>query len=142
MKLQNMAEFSIINAMFLTKLNEVLASKNNWKSFVSDRLNFFSLSIALLLNIIQWALIYFKLRPDSSNILLHYNVVYGTDLVDRGTLAYLIPGLALIFLLVNFTVGYFMYNREKLASYFLNIASVPVQIIFLVAVVVLILAND
>ncbi len=128
--------------MFLAKLNEVLASKNSWKSFVSDRLNFFSLGVSLLINIIQWALIYIKIRPDDTNILLHYNIVYGTDLVDRGVYAYFIPGLALIFLLVNFAAAYYIYHREKLACYFLNMANIPVQLVFLTAALVLIYANN
>jgi hypothetical protein len=128
--------------MFLAKLNEVLASKNNWKSFVSDRLVFFSLGISVLINIIQWALIYIKIRPDDSNILLHYNVVYGTDLVDKGWYAYLIPGIALVFLLFNFSVSYYIYHREKLASYFLSMANLPVQLVFLAATLVLITANN
>jgi hypothetical protein len=128
--------------MFLAKLNEALSSKNTWKSFVSDRLNFFSLGISLLINIIQWALIFIKIRPSGQNILLHYNIIYGTDLVDKDIYAYFIPGIALIFLLVNLLAAYYIYNREKLASYFLNMANLPVQVIFLVATFVLIFAND
>jgi hypothetical protein len=128
--------------MFLAKLNEALASKNSWKSFVSDRLNFFSFGIALLINIIQWVIIYIKIKPTGQNILLHYNIVYGTDLVDKDIYAYMIPGVALIFLVANFLVANFLYQREKLASYFLNVANIPVQLIFLIGTVVLILAND
>ncbi|MBX4187541.1 MAG: hypothetical protein KW793_00175 [Candidatus Doudnabacteria bacterium] len=126
----------------MAKLNEVLSSKNSWKSFVSDRLNFLSLGIALLINIIQWAAIYIKIQPRGLNILLHYNVVYGTDLVDKDIYAFIIPGLAFLFFLFNLLVAYYIYNKEKLASYFLNIANIPVQVIFLVASIVLILAND
>lgn len=128
--------------MFLDKLNEVLASKNTWKSFVSDRLVFYSLATAFLINIIQWVSIYIKIRPGGENILLHYNIILGTDLVDRGIYAYLIPGLALLFLIVNGFVGQYMYQREKLAGYFLSMANIPVQLIFFVASIVLILAND
>lgn len=128
--------------MFLAKLNEVLTSRNSWKSFVSDRLNFFSLGISLLINIIQWLLIYIKIQPGEHNILLHYNIVYGTDLVDRSTYAYIIPGLALAFLILNFTIAFFLYQREKLSSYFLNMSNLIVQTVFFVATIVLILAND
>lgn len=128
--------------MFLAKLNEVLTSKNTWKSFVSDRLIFFSLGVSALLNIIQWALIYIKIRPGNANILLHYNVIYGTDLVDKGIYAYLVPGIALAFLIINILAGYFIYQKEKLASYFLSMSNLSVQGIFLVAAIVLALAND
>ena len=128
--------------MFLAKLNEVLASKNTWKSFVSDRLIFFSIGISVLINIIQWLMIYIKISPSNANILLHYNIIYGTDLVDKGLYAYMIPGIALLFLLVNIGVAFFFYQKEKLSSYFLSMANIPVQLIFFVASVVIILAND
>jgi hypothetical protein len=139
--LPKQAKFSIINEMFLAKLNEALASKNTWKSFVSDRLNFFSLGISLLINIIQWAILFIKIRPGEQNILLHYNIIYGTDLVDKGFYAYFIPGLALIFLVMNVFAAYYFYKKEKLASYFLNIANIPVQLIFFGATLVLVFAN-
>lgn len=128
--------------MFLSRLNEVLASKNNWKTFVSDRLNFFSLGLALLINIIQWAFIYFKLKPSGQNVLLHFNVIYGTDLVDKDYYIYLIPGIALACLLANLIISYVMFQKEKLASYFLNISTIPIQIIFFVAGLILVFANN
>jgi hypothetical protein len=62
--------------------------------------------------------------------------------VDKGVYAYFIPGLALVFLVVDAAAAYFFYQREKLASYFLSLASLPVQAIFLVAAMVLIMANS
>lgn len=128
--------------MFLDKLNEVLASKNSWRTFVSDRLVFFSLAASLLINIIQWVMIYIKIKPGGQNILLHYNIILGTDLVDRGIYAYLVPGLALLFLIVNVLIANYIFQKEKLAGYFLAVANLPVQAIFLVASIVLILANN
>jgi len=125
--------------MFLTKLNEVLASK---KSFVSDRINFASLSTASLLNIIHWVILYSKIKPSQSNLLLHYNVVYGADVIGKSIYLYWIPLLALILLILNTTLAIAIYQREKLAAYFINVASVAVQVVFLVASIVLILIND
>lgn len=125
--------------MFLTKLNEVLASK---KTFISDRANLLSLSVGLLINIIHWVILYIKIRPGSHSILLHYNVIYGPDLVDKSIYAYFIPGIALGILLFNILVSINFYKREKLASYFLNAAGIPVQLIFFAATLVLINANE
>ncbi len=124
--------------MFIAKLNEVLASK---KSFIQDPYNFISLGIALLVNIIHWVLLLFKIAPNSERILLHYNVVYGADVVDKSAYIYFIPSLALLFLILNAFVASNLFKKEKLASYFLNIASIAVQLIFLAASIVLIIAN-
>ena len=125
--------------MFIAKLNEVLASK---KSFIQDPQNFVSLGIALLINIIHWVVLLFKIQPSDERILLHYNVVYGSDIVDKSYYIYFIPSLALFFLVLNSLVSSTMYKREKLASHFLNIASIAVQVIFITASIVLIIAND
>ena len=124
--------------MFVAKLNEVLSSK---RSFISDRMNSYSLGIAGLLNIIHWVVLYIKIRPGKNNILLHYNVVYGPDLVEKSFYLYWIPLLALILLAVNILVAANFYKKEKLASYFLNIASIAVQVVFFVATVILIVVN-
>ncbi len=125
--------------MFLTKLNEVLASK---KSFISDRLNVVSLGLTLLVNIIHWGILYGKIKPGSANVLLHYNVVYGPDLVDKASFIYLIPAVALAFIVINAIISNVFYRREKVASYFLNFAGIPVQLIFLIATLVLIKVNE
>jgi hypothetical protein len=124
--------------MFLTKLNEVLASK---RSFISDRMNSYGFGIALLVNIIHWLILYIKVRPDREDVLLHYNVVYGADFINRSIYLYWIPALALILLILNSAVAIFFYRREKLAAYFLSIASVPIQMLFFVATLILIIVN-
>lgn len=127
--------------MFLTKLNEVLTSKNSIKDFVSDRLNFLSLGLALLINIIHWLLLFFKISPAGDRILLHYNVIFGADLVDKSIYAYLIPSFAFGILIFNFALSYVIYKKEKLVSYFFNFSTVAVQLIFFIATLVLILIN-
>ncbi|MEJ0021218.1 MAG: hypothetical protein WDN47_01410 [Candidatus Doudnabacteria bacterium] len=124
--------------MFVAKLNEVLSSK---KSFLADPLNYVSLGIAGLLNIIHWLILFSKIKPSKTQILLHYNVVLGPDLISKSQYIYWIPLLALILLLINASVASIFYKKEKLAAYFLNISSIAVQLIFLVASAVLIIAN-
>lgn len=125
--------------MFLSKLNEVLTSK---QSFISDRLNQAGIGLALLINIIHWAILLIKISPFNGNILLHYNVVSGADFVDKSTYIYAIPGIALAILAVNFLLTFYFYKKEKLAAYFTAFAMIPVQIIFLVASIVLIVINE
>jgi len=125
--------------MFSAKLNEVITSP---KPFLRDPLNFIVLGISAFINIIHWLVLYFNIKPGQNNILLHYNVIYGTDLVDKSQYIYIIPLLALVFLAVNAGISVFFYRREKLASYFLNFGSIVIQIIFFAAAIILIVAND
>jgi hypothetical protein len=129
----------IIISMFSTNSPEVLPPK---KSFISDRLNYVSLGVALLINSIHWAVLLFKIKPGENSILLHYNVIYGPDLVDKANYAYLVPLIALIIFIVNLLIALYFYRKEKLGAYFLNFAGIPIQLIFLAASLVLISAND
>lgn len=125
--------------MLLDKLNEVLASR---KSFISDRLNFSSQAVALLVNIIHWAILWLKIKPDEAYVVLHYNVIYGVDLVDRAAFIYMIPAAALLVLILNFLASNYFFKREKLAGYFLNAAGIAVQLIFFAATLTLIVINE
>jgi hypothetical protein len=125
--------------MFVAKLEEAIASKT---AFISDRMNFLSLGLAGLLNIIHWVILFIKIKPGKNNILLHYNVVFGPDLVAQSVYLYWIPLLALILLIINVAVAANFYKKEKLAAYFLNVASIAVQVVFFVATLILIMVND
>lgn len=125
--------------MFLAKLNEALTSE---KSFLRDRLNAYGFGISGLLNIIHWLTLYIKIKPGQSNILLHYNVVVGPDLIQKSIYAYFIPLLALVILILNFTIARIFYRKEKLSSYFLSLSTVVVQAVFFAATIILIIIND
>lgn len=121
-----------------SKINEVFASKN---SFAADPLSYTGLGVAALLNIIHWLILFSKIKPSKTQILLHYNVVTGPDLVSQSAYIYWIPLLALVLLIINVSIAAFFYKKEKLAAYFMVFSSIAVQMIFLVASIALIVAN-
>lgn len=126
--------------MFLEQLNQLVSSK---KSFYSDKLNLISLLIAIAVNIIHWLILLFKIKAGSNvDILIHYNVIYGADFVQKAKFAYLIPLVALIFLVGNSLLSNFYFSKERSASYFLNFSTIAVQVVFLIASIVLVLANS
>jgi hypothetical protein len=124
--------------MFLDRLNEVLLPK---KSFIQDPINLFSLGTSIIINIIHWAILGSNIKPNQGNILLHYNVVTGADLINKSIYIYWLPALALILFFINYFIASWIYKKEKLAAYFINIGTIPVQLIFLVATLVLISIN-
>jgi hypothetical protein len=137
--LAKMPKKGIIISMFSTNSPEVLTPK---KSFISDRLNYVSLGAALLINSIHWAILFFKIKPGENSILLHYNVVYGPDLVDKASYVYQIPLIALAIFVVNLFFAVYFYRKEKLGAYFLNFAGIGIQLIFFAASLVLISVNE
>ncbi len=125
--------------MLRAKLNQVLVAK---KPFIADPINLVSIGISALINILHLAILYSKIKPSSAQMLLHYNVVYGLTYVEKSFFVYWIPLLALILLIVNIIFAAQLYHKEKLASYFLVISSIILQLIFLAASLALIVANE
>ncbi|MEO8065279.1 MAG: hypothetical protein ABI643_00295 [Candidatus Doudnabacteria bacterium] len=137
-----MNRFAIPGEALRSKLNAVFRrSSDPIKSFLAEPMNYYSLGIAGLLNIIHWLILLSKIKTSDAPILLHYSVVYGTDLVQKALYIYWIPLLALILLMINMAAASVFYRKEKLAAYFLVISSIAIQLIFLVASIVLINAN-
>ena len=127
----------IISLMFYEKINRALASK---KPFISDRYIITGLVFSVFVNIIHWLILISNVVPAES-LLLRYNVVYGAEAVGRSLLLFSIPGVALLFLLLNTWLANYFYNREKLAAYFLNFASIVVQLVFFTASLALVIIN-
>ncbi|MDP4001104.1 MAG: hypothetical protein Q8P83_02600 [bacterium] len=124
--------------MLQDKINEVISSN---KTYLNDRVNLITSTFALLINIIHWVVLLINIQPTNQKVLLHYNVIYGADLVAQSFFLYLIPGTALVFFLVNFIVSRKMYKKERLASYFINYFSILIQTIFIAATLILININ-
>jgi hypothetical protein len=125
--------------MLRDKINEAITSR---KPFSEDLSNRWGFGVALVVNIIQWVILYFKVGTTSSSLLLSYNVIFGSKLIAPGFYVYWLPFISLAFLIFNLIVASSFYKREKLPSYFLAFASIAVQLVFLVAVIVLITINE
>ncbi|MBX4205105.1 MAG: hypothetical protein KW788_02880 [Candidatus Doudnabacteria bacterium] len=125
--------------MFTAKLSSLELRQ---KRYIFDPYNATSIGLSLLINIIHWALLYFKLGRSAGTIILHFNFIYGADFVDKAKYIYLVPGIALILLAADLILANYFYKKEKLAAYFLNFSSLVIQIIFLTASIAIILVNE
>ncbi len=74
-------------------------------------------------------------------LLLRFSVIYGADFLGRGAYIYFIPAAALLLLFINIGLSMYLFNKEKLASYFTSVFGLVVQIMFLAASLILISIN-
>lgn len=125
--------------MILERINQLIESE---KSFISDFKISASLGLSFLINIIHWLFLLSKIKIGTDKILLHYNVVYGADFVEKSYYLLMIPSLAFLSLVINLILGRYFYRKEKMAAYFLNFSSIVVQVVFLIATVIIVLANE
>lgn len=104
-----------------------------------DRLVFVSIIAALSLNILLWIIVLGKFHAGSNAGPLHFNVVYGIDFVGPERQLYEIPAAGAVIILINYFLGRQFYEKEKLMSYFLSLASLLVQIVLAAGIASLLL---
>ena len=92
-----------------------------------------SLALSLFFNLFGWWKVLFKIRPIGGNIFLHYNILFGVDLVGDWTKILILPIGGLIIILINYSLGLFFYKKEKMISIILGLTALSVQIFLAVS---------
>lgn len=108
-----------------------------WK----DKFNIIVIATSILINLTIWLLLFFKITPQSAPVVLHYNIYFGIDFIDQWYKICFIPSIGLLFIVLNLVISQVIYNREKLATYFLSGASLFIQVLLVIASVCIVLAQ-
>jgi len=112
-----------------------------FNSYFNDRVVKINFFLSLFINISLWLLVLWQTKNFDELIPLLYNIYFGIDLLGFWYQIYLLPGLGLLFFLVNFALAGILYSKEKIISYFLVGGSTFSQIIFFLATIFIILIN-
>ncbi|MCK4918955.1 MAG: hypothetical protein KAS01_01060 [Candidatus Pacebacteria bacterium] len=128
----------LILKKFLLSGVKLLFSKPYWKDKLIINLTVSSLFVNLLLLIY---LLYNK-KEAGSPVILHYNFIFGDDYRGDYEQIYLIVLIGLIVIIINSALGYFLYLREKLASYMLVFSALLVQVFLFVAGYLIVAINS
>lgn len=62
-----------------------------------------------------------KVQPTSEPVFLHYNIIFGVDLIGEWWKLWFIPLSGLVIFVLNYGLSYFLYNKDKFLSRFLSI---------------------
>jgi hypothetical protein len=96
-------------------------------------------------NIVRWtagvaaitvlidAIIILAIFPHQSNLPLHYNIPFGVDYIGSWYEVWWLPVLVLIFTITNCVVGFWIWRRDRVLSYFMLAGTVYVAVIILTA---------
>lgn len=88
-------------------------------------------SLCLLLNIITFLFLYFKIHPGTRTLALHYNVLVGVEWYGSGRNLYFIPGAALAVTAANFMLYRALKNKRIFYPPLAVFVSLCVQVIML-----------
>jgi len=97
--------------------------------------------LAVALQTAIWVYLIVNVGPSLDRVFLHYNIVFGVDLVGPWWNLYYLPLIGFIMLTINTAFSYFIYKTDKFLSRLLNFWSVFIHIFLLIAVLLLIRLN-
>ncbi|MFA6410360.1 MAG: hypothetical protein WCW26_02175 [Candidatus Buchananbacteria bacterium] len=114
--------------MFNQHYNPIL-----FDSYWRDRIIKTNLIFSIVANFILWLGLIWQFKNFSESVPLHYNIYYGIDLIGPWYQILVMPGLGLLFILINLLASAIIYRKEKMIGYFLVGACSLCQLIFVLA---------
>jgi|SRR3989344_8803564 len=111
------------------------------KLFFKDPWIFGPLIGSVLSQLIVWWYILANIKPTVEQIFLHYNVVFGVDLIGDWWKIYYLPLVGIIVMLVNYISGLYFYGHDKLLSRVLTFFTVFFHVFLLIAIVLIVDKN-
>lgn len=128
-----------MNMIFSKILNYIYIAlgfiKFSLRKLLTDRLSVILVIITLVINILAWVGSYFLNSIIDTNLaVLHYNVVFGIDLIGDANQLYLTPLIGAVVLIINIFLGALLKDsRDKLLSVMLLSVALLVNIACLIA---------
>jgi len=86
------------------------------KVFIKDPWIITPLITGLATQLFVWPYIFFQLGQRSDYLFLHYNIIFGIDLVGPWWKILYLPLGGLAIIILNFILSLYIYNHDKLIS--------------------------
>jgi len=97
--------------------------------------------IFFVLHILTWGWLLLNIRPQQDLLFLHYNTLFGVDLVGDWWKVFYAPLAGLFIFLVNVFLGWFLFAKSKFAAYLLIGIAVLCQLFLFVGSWLLVFLN-
>ncbi|MFB6226419.1 MAG: hypothetical protein ABEJ02_03630 [Candidatus Paceibacteria bacterium] len=111
------------------------------KLYLKDLPNKVMFSLGLVINILIWVWLAWHITPQEEPIFLHYNILFGVDLVGQWWKVYVLPFVGLLIFLVNGFIGWLSFHKDRYIAYFLNATAIICQIFIFVSAYLLVFLN-
>lgn len=96
---------------------------------------------AVVVNIITFLVIYYKISPGSEPLVLHYNVILGVDIFGPGIELYRISIIGFVLLAINAAVSKLVKSPGDFLSFIASFVSFSVAVVLLAAVLFVLRVN-
>lgn len=97
--------------------------------------------LAIALNAFVWAWIAVGTTQRGEAAVLHYNILFQIDRLGSFGALYMIPGLGLAIIAINFLGAWLLYGYDTVLAKLISVSTVVLQVLLLTAVSVLVFLN-
>lgn len=111
------------------------------KLYLKDRWILLPLVVIAATQAFAWWYVISKIRPTGEQLFLHYNIIFGVDLVGEWWKLWLLPLGGLVLWLVNFLLSYFFYNHNRFLARFLAVTTALFEVLLVVAILLIVSLN-
>jgi hypothetical protein len=87
------------------------------------------------------ALIFFHIQPSDKLLILHYTIPFGIDLVGAWYQLYEIPIAGLVIALINFTLAYLFYTKQRYVAIIVVLATLILEVMLIVGLYLIVSQN-
>jgi hypothetical protein len=109
--------------------------------FLKDRwISLPFLVAGILLIFMSWYTLY-HIRPTEDLLFLHYNILYGVDLIGEWWKLWLIPLGAAVMGIVNLCISYFFYDKNRLISRILAVVTSGLEALLVIGCILVVGLN-
>lgn len=103
------------------------------KVYWKDRWVWMPAVFLLLFQLFMWVYAAVYVRPTADQIFLHYNVVFGVDLIGDWWKILAVPLGGVVIFLLNFTLSWYCYSEDKILSRFLVFVAASLNLFLAIA---------
>ncbi|OGY85434.1 MAG: hypothetical protein A2233_02455 [Candidatus Kerfeldbacteria bacterium RIFOXYA2_FULL_38_24] len=96
----------------------------------------------LVLNILAWALLLWKIPYTEEVVFLHYNIFYGVDLVGNWRQLFLVPGTGLFILVINILCIFYFKKMSREIFGILLVMTLLLEVFLFISAFLLVLLNN
>lgn len=103
------------------------------KVYWKDRWVWIPALFLLFFQLFMWIYAVVYVRPTTDQIFLHYNVVFGVDLIGDWWKILVAPLGGFVIFLVNFTLSWYCFSEDKILARFLTFVATILNLFLAVA---------
>ena len=111
------------------------------KLYIRDQWVFVPFLVSAVLQAVMWWYITSKVPPTNEQIFLHYNVMFGIDLVGDWWKIFFGPIAGVAVLLINYFLSFTLYSSNKFLARLLSVFTPCFQALLLIGVVIIVRLN-